>query len=160
MCCLMNLQMWVIFLYYAFLYGVFEDITTKEDVLTSIPTNEPTRGVDIYGCFKSFIRKTRFSYSRYVGTKIGFVTLCQKGWPTYNYRCIILSQVLYSRLLKADDATNKTFKTINSIKPRSLQRRQFWHLFEEQTEYGDFLCIDVKWCSCSGWKDFVNYSWI
>ncbi|GFW70639.1 uncharacterized protein TNCV_1624711 [Trichonephila clavipes] len=87
---------------------VFEDMTSKEELLTTIPLKGQTRGQIIYNSFKKFIDKTGFPIyklvsittdgaSAMVGNRIGFIDLCNNDEeiPSFtSYHCIIHQQVL------------------------------------------------------------------
>ncbi|GFW37795.1 dimer_Tnp_hAT domain-containing protein [Trichonephila clavipes] len=78
-----------------------------------------------------------------VGNRISFIALCNNDEeiPSFTgYHCIIHQQVLCSKILKSNDIMQIAFKIVNSIRSRSLQRRQFRALLEEtESEYGDLL---------------------
>ncbi|GFX53602.1 uncharacterized protein TNCV_2327171 [Trichonephila clavipes] len=87
-----------------------------------------------------------------VGNRIGFIALCNKDEEISSftsYHCIIDQQVLCSKILKSNDIMQIAFKIVNSIRSRSLQRRQFRELLEEtESAYGDLLLhTDVRWLS-------------
>ncbi|GFW87139.1 uncharacterized protein TNCV_5124931 [Trichonephila clavipes] len=86
------------------------------------------------------------------GKEIGYIALCNNDEEIRSftsYYCIIHQQVFSSKILKSNDIMQIAFKIVNSIRSRSLQRRQFWALLEEtESQYGDLLLhTDVRWLS-------------
>ncbi|GFU95718.1 uncharacterized protein TNCV_4889071 [Trichonephila clavipes] len=89
-----------------FVRMVFEDLTSKEELLTIIPLKGQTRGQDIYNSFKNFIDKTGFPIYKLasittdgapamVGNRIGFIALCNNDEeiPSFtSYHCIIINR--------------------------------------------------------------------
>jgi len=146
-----------------FIRIVFDDMSTREELLTILPMKGQTRGQDIYNLFKSFISLTHLPIHKLVsittdgapsmvGKHVGFITLCRNDpeIPTfYSYHCIIHQQALCSKVLNSNYVMNIAFKIVNSIRARSLQRRQFRTLLEqckiENTEL--LLHTDVRWLS-------------
>ncbi|GFV60913.1 general transcription factor II-I repeat domain-containing protein 2A [Trichonephila clavipes] len=144
-----------------FVRMVLEDMTSKEELLTLIPLKGQTRGQAIYNSFKNFIDKTGFPIHKLVsittdgapamvGNPIGFIALRNNDEeiPSFtSYLCINHQQVLCSKILKSNDIMQIAFKIVNSIRSRSLQKRQFWALLEEtESEYRAILWhTDVRW---------------
>ncbi|GFS69916.1 uncharacterized protein TNCV_3102121 [Trichonephila clavipes] len=62
-----------------------------------------------------------------------------------------INRYCVQKILKSNDMMQIAFKVVNSIRSRSLQRRQFRTLLEEtESEYGDLLLhTDVRWLSRS-----------
>ncbi|GFW11751.1 general transcription factor II-I repeat domain-containing protein 2A [Trichonephila clavipes] len=144
-----------------FLRMVFEDMTSKEELLTIIALKGQNERQDIYNSFKTLLIRQDFQYINWsittdgapamVGNRIGFIALCNNDEeiPGFtSYHCIIHQQVLCSKILKSNDIMQIAFKIVNSIRSISLQRRQFRALLEEtESEYGDLLHTDVWWLS-------------
>ncbi|GFT49426.1 general transcription factor II-I repeat domain-containing 2A-like protein [Trichonephila clavipes] len=86
-----------------FVRMAFEDMTSKEKLLTIIPLEGQTRCQGIYNSFKNFIDKTGFPIHKLVsittdgapamvGNRIGFIALCNnvEEIPSFTiYHCII-----------------------------------------------------------------------
>lgn len=77
----------------AFVRMVFEDFTTKEDILTLLHLKGRTRGEDIYDVFKNYIRENNIPIHRLVaittdgapamcGVRAVFIALC-RGDPDF-----------------------------------------------------------------------------
>lgn len=146
-----------------FIRMVFDDMSATEELLTILPLKGQTRGQDIYSAFKSFINGTGFPIHKLVsittdgapamvGKQVGFVTLCKNDEeiPSFtSYHCIIHQQSLCSKILGSTQVMNIAFKIVNSIRARSLQRRQFRALLEEcEADHGELLLhTDVRWLS-------------
>ncbi|KAF2902783.1 hypothetical protein ILUMI_03411 [Ignelater luminosus] len=87
-----------------------------------------------------------------VGINNSFVAL-YKGdddIPNFmDYHCIIHTQVLYSKVLKFDHVMDVALKIVNSIRSKSLSRRQFRALLKEcGDEHSELLLhTDVRWLS-------------
>ncbi|CAG9813036.1 unnamed protein product [Phaedon cochleariae] len=88
-----------------------------------------------------------------LGQRVGFVSLCKNdnNIPSFtNYHCIMHQQVLCSKILESDVIMKIAFKIVNSIRARSLLRRQFLALLEEtEAEYSSDLLLhtNVRWLS-------------
>ena len=65
----------------------------------------------------------------------------------HSIHCIIHREVLCSKILKMDHVMDVVFKTVNFIRARSLNRRQFNSLLEEINLHGLPYHIDVRWLS-------------
>ncbi|GFX38690.1 uncharacterized protein TNCV_4187791 [Trichonephila clavipes] len=134
---------------FVFVRMVFEDMTSKEKLLTIIPFKGQTRGQDIYSSFKNFIEKTGFLIYKCVsittdvalamiGNRIGFIALCNEKIPSYtSYHFVIHQQVLCSKILKSNDIVQIAFIIVSSIHSRSLPRLQFRALWEKLSQSTD-----------------------
>ena len=145
-----------------FIRMVFEDLTTKEELLGMLSLKERTRGVDIFNWFKNLLNDLKVPLCKLVsittdgaaamiGRINGFIALCQKDneFPMFlSYHCIIHQQVLASKRLNTKGVMEIAFKIVNSIRGSSLKRRLFkLQLEEDQPEL--LLHTDVRWLSRS-----------
>ena len=146
-----------------FIRMVFDDMSVTEELLTIIPMHERTRGQDIFDLFKNYVARKNFPICKLVsittdgapamiGNKNGFVALCKgdNNFPNFtDYHCIIHTQVLCSKVLKFNHVMDVAFKIVNSIRSKSLSRRQFRTLLDECGEEHNELLLhtDVRWLS-------------
>lgn len=146
-----------------FIRMVFDDMLVTEELLTIIPMHDRTRGQDIFDLFKNYIARTNFPICKLVsittdgapamiGNKSGFVALCKgdDDIPNFiDYHCIIHTQILCSKVLKFNHVMDVAFKIVNSIRSKSLSRRQFRALLNECGEEHNELLLhtDVRWLS-------------
>ena len=143
-----------------FIRMVFEDFTSKEELLGMISLKERTRGIDIFEAFKNLLNDLKVPLFKLVsittdgaaamiGRINGFIALCQNEdeFPAFlSYHCIIHQQVLASKRLNTKEVMDIAFKLVNSIRASSLKRRLFqMHLNEGQPEL--LLHTDVRWLS-------------
>lgn len=143
-----------------FIRLVFEDFTSKEELLGMISLKERTRGVDIFNGFKSLLNDKKVPLFKLVsittdgaaamiGRKNGFIALCRNDdeFPDFlSYHCIIHQQVLSSKRLNTKEVMDVAFEIVNSIRGRSLKRRLFQlKLDEGQSDL--LLHTDVRWLS-------------
>lgn len=116
---------------------VFDDMSATEELLTIIPMHERTRGQDIFDLFNNLkivctyklVSITTDGASTMICNKSDFFALCKgdDDIPNFiSYRCIIHTQVLCSKILKFDLGTDVAFKIVNSMRSKSLSRRQFF----------------------------------
>lgn len=145
-----------------FIRMVFEDFSTKEELLGMISLKERTRGLDIFTAFKDYVEKIKLPLYRLVsittdgaaamtGIHNGFIALCQKDeeFPDFiSYHCLIHQQVLASKRLNTKHVMDICFKIVNSIRGKSLQRRLFKLQLDEK-EPDLVLHTDVRWLSRS-----------
>lgn len=145
-----------------FIRMVFEDFSTKEELLSMISLKGKTRGLDIFTEFKAYISKIKLPLYKLVsmttdgapamtGIHNGFIALCHKDedFPDFiSYHCIIHQQVLASKRLNTKHVMDISFKIVNSIKGKSLQRRLFKQQLDEK-EPDLALHTDVRWLSRS-----------
>lgn len=109
-----------------FVRMVCDDMSAIEEFLTIISMKGQTRGQDIYNSFKDFISRVNFPIHK-------LVSITTDGAPAMvgkNFGFV----------------ANVCFKIINSIRARSLQRRQYRALLDEcESEHGDLLLhTDVR----------------
>ncbi|KAL4702330.1 hypothetical protein ACJJTC_006936 [Scirpophaga incertulas] len=139
---------------------VFDDFSTKEELLGMISLKGKTRGLDIFTEFKAYICQIKLCLYKLVsmttdgapamtGIHNGFIALCHKDedFPDFiSYHCIIHQQVLASKRLNTKHVMDISFKIVNSIKGKSLQRRLFkQQLGEKEPELA--MHTDVRWLS-------------
>ena len=146
-----------------FIRMVFKDLSTKEELLKVLPLKGKTRGEDIFHTFSDFVNKTQLPVNKLVsmttdgapamtGRTNGFIALCRgdERFPDFfNYHCIIHQQALCGKMLNMAEVMDISFKIVNSIRARSLQRRLFRsQLQESEAEHIDLLLhTDVRWLS-------------
>lgn len=145
-----------------FIRMVFKDFSTKEELLSMISLKGKTRGIDIFTEFKAYICEIKLPLYKLVsmttdgapamtGIHNGFISLCHKDedFPDFiSYHCIIHQQVLASKRLNTKHVMDISFKIVNSIKGKALQRR----LFKQQLDENEpelVLHTDVRWLSRS-----------
>lgn len=144
-----------------FIRMVFENMSTKEELLKIIPMKGKTRGEDVYRAFKDFIRDSNLPIFKLVsmttdgapsmtGRTNGFIALCHqdKDFPDFlSYHCIIHQQALCGKILNMDQVMDISMKIVQSIRARSLQRRLFRSQLEDSEHTELLLHCDVRWLS-------------
>lgn len=146
-----------------FIRTVFDDVTTKEELLTLLPLKTTTRGVDIYNAVKEFFAEkkvpleklvsvTTDGASAMIGRHTGFIAHCKGDteFPNFmHYHCIIHQQALCAEVIGFGHVMTPVVKIINSIRSRAKQHRTFKVLLEElSAEYGDLLLhTAIRWLS-------------
>lgn len=115
---------------------------------------------EIFSSFHSIVTKCNLPLHRLVSiTTVGaramtgelnsFIALCRQhdDFPDFlSYHCIIHQQVLASKRLNTKTVMDITFKIVNSVRGRSLQRRLF-NLTLDEGAAEIILHTDVRWLS-------------
>lgn len=116
-----------------FIRMVFNDFSTKEELLTLIPLRETTRGVDIYNEMKAFFVEKKVPLEKLVsvttdgapamiGFRAGFIAHCKNDQvflPFLHYHCIIHQQALCAKVTRFDHVMTPVVKIIKSIRSKS-----------------------------------------
>ena len=146
-----------------FIRMVFEDMSTKEELLTILPLKGHTRGEDIFNAFMGFVNEKKLTLIKLIsittdgapammGRTSGFIALCKESesFPDIlNYHCIIHQQALCGKILNIKEVMDIAMKIVCSVRARSLQRRLFRaHVEENGAKHTDLLLhTDVRWLS-------------
>ena len=146
-----------------FIRMVFDDFSTKEELLTFLPLKATTRGVDIYTAVKNFFVEKKVPLNKLAsitadgapamtGRHAGFITQCRNDpdFPTFlHYHCIIHQQAICAKVTGFDHVMNPVLRIINSIRSKAKQHRMFKMLLNElSAEYGDLLLhTEIRWLS-------------
>ena len=146
-----------------FIRIVFDDFSTKKELLTLLPLKATTRGVDIYTALKNFFVEKKVPLNKLTsittdgapamtGRHVGFITRCRNDpdFPTFlHYNCIIHQQAICAKVTGFDHVMTPVVKIINSIRSKAKQHRMFKMLLDElSAEYGDLLLhTEIRWLS-------------
>lgn len=146
---------------------VFDDFSTKEDLLTLLPLKTTMRGVDIYNAVKEFFVQKKVALEKLVavttdgapamiGRHTGFIAHCKGDldFPKFlHYHCIIHQQALCVKVIGFGHVMTPVVKIINSMRSKVKQHRIFKVLLEERSaEYGDLLLhTEFHFVFCHFW---------
>ena len=146
-----------------FIRMVFDDFSTKEELLTLLPLKATTRGVDIYTAVKNFFVEKKVPLNKLAsittdgapamtGWHAGFIAQCRNDpdFPTFlHYHCIIHQQAICAKVTGFDHVMTPVVRIINSIRSKAKQHRMFKMLLDElSAEYGDLLLhTEKRWLS-------------
>ena len=144
--------------------GVNQDFTIVEDFLAVSSMKGRTTGRDIYEHVVAVLKEYGLPMEKLAGVAtdgapamkgddIGFQGLLAKcrQWdiPPLQYHCIIHQQNLAAQALNMDHVMSLVVSTVNFIRSRALNHRQFQQLLNEvDSEYGDVTYYSkVRWLS-------------
>nr|XP_023652433.1 general transcription factor II-I repeat domain-containing protein 2-like [Paramormyrops kingsleyae] len=126
-----------------FIRGVDESLNITEEFVELVPMTDTTTSNDIYASLIGALDRLEVDWSRavsvatdgapsMVGKKAGVVTKLkekiQKENPTqkfWNFHCILHQEALCSKTLKMDNIMSVVIKTVNFIRAKGLNHRQF-----------------------------------
>ena len=141
-----------------FIRGVTKDFHVPEQILALASMNGTTTGADI------FADREESSLACIVITMTTAITCAQNGFvgrlrklftdnnlvPAYaEYHCIIHQEALCSKVTNLSDVMEVVVKTVNKIRSRGLNHRQFQEFLKDaKSEYCDIIYhCDVRWLS-------------
>jgi hypothetical protein len=149
-----------------FIRGVDKYATVTEELLDLLPMKGTVTGRDVLFELEKCVDRAGLDWSKLVSVatdgapamcseKVGLVGLLKAklkenhGVNMTSIHCIIHQEALCGKKLKIEDVMNTVVKTINFIRSRSLNHRQFTaFLSMMESEYGELLYhTEVRWLS-------------
>jgi len=149
-----------------FIRGIDKQYNIFEELLALVPLKNTTRSVDMYDALKLTMERFSLSFHNLsaivtdgapamVGKNGGLVTMARNeatvcgNQMLMTYHCIIHQEHLCGKVLKMENVTQVVIQTINYIRSKGLQHRQFQEFlkvmgsdFEDVTYY-----TEVRWLS-------------
>lgn len=149
-----------------FIRGVDDTLTVTEEFVELVPMTDTTTAADIFTALVGALDRVGVDWSRAVslatdgapsmiGKKAGVVTKCREKVQTANggrdfwtFHCILHQEALCCKSLKMDNVMKVVIQTVNFIRSRGLNHRQFDSLLREKDHnYGLPYHTEVRWLS-------------
>lgn len=149
------------------LRGVDDHLIVTEELAQVVALHDTTRGQDIFKAFSEMLTNLSLPLEKLagvttdgapsmIGNRSGFVSLVKAKQREINspielisFHCIIHQQALCSQIANLENVMSVVVKTVNFIKSRGLNHRQFQSLMTElEAEYTDVIYhSEVRWLS-------------
>lgn len=147
-----------------FIRGVDDDMVVTEELVDLVPLKGTTTSEDIFSGMMQSLDKLGVDWTKAVslatdgapsmiGRKAGVAAklkqkLQSNRAPFLSFHCILHQESLCSKTLKMAHVMDVVFKTVNFIRARALNHRQFQTLLvETETQQGLPYHTDVRWLS-------------
>lgn len=149
-----------------FIRGVNNEFQITEELASLVSLKDSTKSVDLFEAFKETLNRMNLSFQNLSGVitdgapaMIGVVNGLAKmindsakqcgNFKMKQYHCIIHQENLCGGSLKMENVTEIVIKTINFIKSRALNHRQFQNFLREiDSDFSDVLYFTkVRWLS-------------
>ena len=150
-----------------FIRGVDENLNVTEESLDLLPMKGTTTGRDIFQELEACIDRSGLPWDKLVSVatddapamcseKVGVVGLVKAkrsqlslSGPFTAVHCILHQEALCGKSLQMKDVMSVVVKTVNFIRSRGLNHRQFTSFLSDlDTEYGELLYhTEVRWLS-------------
>ena len=151
-----------------FVRGIDDDFNITEEMLGLQAMKDTTTGEDIFQELKILMAKFNLHFEKLhglstdgapamVGSKVGLTSKIKTELASMNidtkdfsvFHCIIHQENLCAKSLKFEHVMSKVVSSINFIKSRALNHRQFKEFLKDvEAEYGDLVYYcEVRWLS-------------
>ncbi|KAK3519988.1 hypothetical protein QTP70_010128 [Hemibagrus guttatus] len=149
-----------------FIRGVDDTLTVTEEFVELVPMTDTTTAADIFTALVGALDRVGVDWSRAVslatdgapsmtGRKAGVGTKFREKVQTANggrdfwtFHCILHQEALCCKSLKMDNVMEVVVRTVNFIRSRGLNHRQFDSLLREKDHnYGLSYHTEVRWLS-------------